>query len=1112
MVMMSQSPILQNSAMELEDSAIYKFSSDSEENCLLSSEADCEKVEDQGNAITDTISGMLSDGQRDLNTITNDLDTGEYYTAFESIGQFYSSNMPSGQVFDVETESTDLSSVYQPFGESTDWFCILFPYLCGDWLVVRNSDSSDFDINYAINTIRFDWTAGALDGSIDIEDMINEAEGWLADDGTEARSDCDNCDLIIAILIIVLRNLSSGSIDVSPTIGALLASSLAYSIIKADWSDLNEPSGIIPIFIPVIISLGIWFSTCESVPNCSPSPPNLDELRYRIPKDFLDENPSYANNVFSKDSTEAKLVISSATNNYRNMHGKILSAAVSYAASEHVELCPPFCNITVTDFSNAGIDILYTNPEPLSTESQGRIACGGWCIGGLIFLTGVAVGLWESSPAAPPGSGSGASEVVSELRSQSRSSQQMPTNYSEPTSFIAELLDTDTNVSGLIRLNEMRVNHILGESVGSEYTLFQFIVYSALKNDMMPQYDTPTQYTDCNGWSEAQECSSVVDEVNEIYYSVKVYSHILEILPDGMDLTPGYIDILQDTIYCMLHPLEHPRCLDFAGGVGMVGDGGLPFTDSDHDWAKDELSRMKEDYRLHEYSEDIETSGRTGDPWLVLPFVLFEGGKIVGQIIGGWIWGSSAPPGTGTTGAVGDLIAFHDARDWSAIPELTSDSNGAFNSVSAMLTESYSVGERDTDFSGELLAALTMISYNQGCLENTNGRVYGDGCTGVLFPWLISWLVRGNVPTTGMSENVSSNYANGECPIEDAEICESVNIARAKSQLEINNVLNPTVVSNVESDRSRWAFESISGGSGLYCLVDSSNSVSDDTSNGRSIDISWWIIWAILTYKYDGAYLLSANINQGGDATYLIDGLKNHDVNQPWNPPQDDIDALIEDMRLLTDLIILWGVADLVYPQAIESGMSPEMAHLFTVGVSIGMLVVRNGEIDVETSLDDSADSSTEARSISPMPGLWQFIWMLEYWIRVGSGSDGGIVPPTSSDCWDNDEKILHPPTPDWGDDWITNDIDKDGIPNSMETDPGCWNTPVNSKTTDNGCVMVEDLKDGTGDGTSDSTSDSSDEDEDDDGFLPGFGFMSTLISLLGVAILLQRKQREDND
>jgi hypothetical protein len=37
-------------------------------------------------------------------------------------------------------------------------------------------------------------------------------------------------------------------------------------------------------------------------------------------------------------------------------------------------------------------------------------------------------------------------------------------------------------------------------------------------------------------------------------------------------------------------------------------------------------------------------------------------------------------------------------------------------------------------------------------------------------------------------------------------------------------------------------------------------------------------------------------------------------------------------------------------------------------------------------------------------------------------------------------------------------------------------------------------------------------DDDNDEGFLPGFGFMSTLISLLGVAILLQRKQREDND
>ncbi|MDB0004277.1 hypothetical protein N9E21_00215 [Candidatus Poseidoniaceae archaeon] len=37
-------------------------------------------------------------------------------------------------------------------------------------------------------------------------------------------------------------------------------------------------------------------------------------------------------------------------------------------------------------------------------------------------------------------------------------------------------------------------------------------------------------------------------------------------------------------------------------------------------------------------------------------------------------------------------------------------------------------------------------------------------------------------------------------------------------------------------------------------------------------------------------------------------------------------------------------------------------------------------------------------------------------------------------------------------------------------------------------------------------------DDDNDEGFLPGFGFLSTLVSLVGVAILLQRKQREDND
>jgi PGF-CTERM protein len=37
-------------------------------------------------------------------------------------------------------------------------------------------------------------------------------------------------------------------------------------------------------------------------------------------------------------------------------------------------------------------------------------------------------------------------------------------------------------------------------------------------------------------------------------------------------------------------------------------------------------------------------------------------------------------------------------------------------------------------------------------------------------------------------------------------------------------------------------------------------------------------------------------------------------------------------------------------------------------------------------------------------------------------------------------------------------------------------------------------------------------DDDNDEGFLPGFGFLSTLVSLVGVAIMLQRKQREDND
>jgi len=37
-------------------------------------------------------------------------------------------------------------------------------------------------------------------------------------------------------------------------------------------------------------------------------------------------------------------------------------------------------------------------------------------------------------------------------------------------------------------------------------------------------------------------------------------------------------------------------------------------------------------------------------------------------------------------------------------------------------------------------------------------------------------------------------------------------------------------------------------------------------------------------------------------------------------------------------------------------------------------------------------------------------------------------------------------------------------------------------------------------------------DDDNDDGFLPGFGFLSALVSLVGVAILLQRRQREDNN
>ena len=179
-------------------------------------------------------------------------------------------------------------------------------------------------------------------------------------------------------------------------------------------------------------------------------------------------------------------------------------------------------------------------------------------------------------------------------------------------------------------------------------------------------------------------------------------------------------------------------------------------------------------------------------------------------------------------------------------------------------------------------------------------------------------------------------------------------------------------------------------------------------------------------------------------------------------------------------------------------------AHVFATGVAMIMAYSAEGAT-MMAGTDDTATTARASLPFLPLP------WLLEWWliIRIVSGEDGYTVndDSTGAECMGDDFDY------DVKSQFVEDlDTDGDGVPNSMETDPDCWNTPANSKTTDEGCMIAEDLKDGTGDGTSDSTSDSSDEDEDDDGFLPGFGFMSTLISLLGVAILLQRKQREDND
>jgi hypothetical protein len=468
-----------------------------------------------------------------------------------------------------------------------------------------------------------------------------------------------------------------------------------------------------------------------------------------------------------------------------------------------------------------------------------------------------------------------------------------------------------------------------------------------------------------------------------------------------------------------------------------------------------------------------------------------------------WIdyFGGSSAPGTGPgngpggyTEAMFDLIKENPSPSSVDIEGvLVPDADGNSDEQSALVIELLAL-----DDDGIYLVAAESEFAQESCIadQTTSGRWNGSdgGCT----PRLPFRILSGMQTLTPATDIGGIDFGNLTIQTKSSVNAKLDAYEMLKLLPDLSDI-EPTSNESVETlERLENKFF---GTAHASCMVESGYGVaiaaeSSARAGGPYYDLS---PYAILLLLIKGITIFTSTGGNTIDVTtdMMLDREPTDNWDMPIWPPGTD-------PEILEDIDRMWAVADVANEWAIDQGLSPEKAHVFATGAAMIMAYAAEGA----TMMADTDDTATTARASLPFLPL---PWLLEWWfiIRVVSGEDGYTVndDSTGTECWDDDFDY------DAKTRFVEDlDTDGDGVPNSMETDPDCWNTPVDSKTDQKGCLVASEGTDDDSDATSDSTSDSSDEDEDDGGFLPGFGFMSTLISLLGVAILLQRKQREEND
>ena len=872
------------------------------------------------------------------------------------------------------------------------------------------------------------------------------------------------------------------------------------------------------IIILPILAIGATMKGCDSYSSgCTLPDIPTETLVIYTPKQFLDENPTYVTSVFSSDSDKALENHQAMMARFDETHGKIMLALQSGCTSSDE------VNRLIATSNELTVQSMYIPADRIqhSQDTSGRFVPIPWAI---VIIGSTILGFLQvadegntCAPQPPSGVGVSVDESIKQGASLSTildGGTAELDSFSELVSLIFGSSGDQNGRAADLTLSALLVNDHVGPYLASSSALTQMLVYESIQAGTKPTFVGIE--SNCEGWNDVNSCGDVIDEANKLAW----YTDFSELLIDGYMpiLGPIPTEANDETTsrscdYCGLVDLvnfllEIKRALDglenwpsipgndFGPGFGATGATDLDeqdFTEELNelvDEIQDEVS-LKELRKTHS-ADQTETSGRVwwviaeGVAKLVVAYFIQDG---ITDFFGG---GLAGPGNSGSgNGYIDSVLELAKANPNPSVSDfglaLQPDANGDSDEKSALLVELLSL-----DADGAYLIAAESEFAQESCTSDhthaTSGRVK-HGCT----PSLPFWILAGKQTFTPVN-NI------GSIDIENDEALARSSVNAQLDTYEMLRILPAASDVDPTSETLERLENKFFGTTQASCLIDGGYGVAIQAeASARAGGLDGVLsAYAILRALLEGTTIFTSTGGNTIDVTVdmMLDRETTDDWSMPIWPPGTDPD-------ILKDIERMWAVADVANQWAIGEGLSPEQAHIFAIGTAVIMAYEAGGATMVA-----EGDTATAARATLPFQGM---LWLIKWWqiIRIVSGEDGYTVNDenTGAECWDDDfdydAKSLF-------DEEL--DTDGDGVPNSMETDPDCWNTPVDSKTDEKGCSIVPEGTEGTGDGSGDSTSETNDDDEDDDGFLPGFGFMSTLISLLGVAILLQRKQREDND